>query len=95
MPQARKTRQQKIQQSQRSKTQQVTQVQESGVEPVEAVSVMPMSHSQEIAETQRYVVDELRRIGWISLVCGAILAVATIFLADFGWAEAIRNWLPF
>ena len=56
---------------------------------------MPLSHTQEIAETQRYVVDELRRIGWISLVCGAILAVATIFLADFGLTESIRNWLPF
>lgn len=94
MAQTRKTRQQKIQQSQR-KTQQITPPQESGVEPVAVVSVMPMSHNQEIAETQRYVVDELRRIGWISLICGVILAIATIFLADFGWAEAIRNWLPF
>lgn len=93
MAQARKTRQQKIQLSQR-RIQQPTPTQESGTDLVEH-RIMPLSHTQEIAETQRYVVDELRRIGWISLVCGAILAVATIFLADFGLTESIRNWLPF
>lgn len=95
MAQIRKTRQQKIQQSQRRIVPMTSS--DSEVVKINAAeqSVATASPNQEIADTQLYVMAELKRIGWISLLCAAILAIATIFLADFEWAKSVRDLLPF
>lgn len=92
MPQSRKTKQQKIQISQRK-----AKPIESN--PVDALAIsetktdLPSGINQEIADTQRYVIDELKRIGWITVVCAVILTVATLLLSDFSWAQSFRKLL--
>ena len=94
MPQSRKTKQQKIKQTQR-KTQSPDLNHSIALEAIPDNNVMHSGFNREIAETHLYVVGELKRISWISIICLAILAIATILLADFSWASAIREWLPF
>ncbi len=92
MSQARKTRQQKIQQSQRKPK----PVRSEPVSiPTTAIYTPEKAINREVADTQLYVVDELKRIGWITIICAVILLLATLFLADFTWVQAVRDSLPF
>ena len=95
MPQSRRTRQQKIQLTQR-KGNNLLPVDGQEIESRQDVHAGGTSHkanAREAIETERYVIDELKRIAWISLLCVVILLLATILLADFEWAKSVRGVL--
>ncbi len=100
MPQVRKTRQQKVQHRQR---QAATPSRDAG-----AVDAVPVSNNAIIANelakpnlaidahiqaTYTYAWEELRRIGWISLVCLGLLLVASLLLSEIPAIVELRNTL--
>lgn len=91
MAQNRKTRQQKISRSNRKQSQDTALPTQSPVEKSNNGAATLTPHQAEIAATQEYVVEELRRIGWISLICFVLLVIATLLLADFAWIVDFRQ----
>ena len=87
----RKTREQKIKASARkAKIPSADEVADPSTTP-EAVKAEARNLNPE--KTYTYVGQDLRKIGLITLVCVALLAVATLLLSDLSVIDQLRNTL--
>jgi hypothetical protein len=58
-----------------------------------AVAPQPAVEQALPGETYNYVAQDLRKIGWITVLCLVILAVATLFLSDISMVAHWRSVL--
>jgi hypothetical protein len=87
----RKTRQQKIQISARQAHN--TPVELFNTPAPVATSTTTVTPEQAAASAYAYVTQDMRKIGWITLLCLSLLAIATLFLSDFPFLEHLRTAL--
>lgn len=76
----RKTRQQKIRASSRQTAKREASLTNNDSSPAKEAS---QASSAPIAGDYDYIAHDLKKIGWITLVCLLILAIATVFISDF------------
>lgn len=83
----RKTREQKIKASARQQTTAETLTVDA---PTTATATID-PHA--LGADYHYVISDLKRIGWVTLVCFIILAIATVLISDISWFVHIRTTL--
>lgn len=84
----RKTRQQKIQASRRHNA--------AGADPVKAITADSRNHDEAAAATSlqyAYVLQDLKKIAWITAICLALLLLATILISDIQPFVQLRQTL--
>lgn len=82
----RKTRHQKIQASQR---QAANPPISSGVNAMPQATPVPAGSQEQYA----YVIQDLKKIGWITVICLILLLISTILISDFSIFVQLRSAL--